>query len=395
MFSYTIVDPSQATATANVHIGVGKFPPDAPQETLLSVAVVTTDNHNAPSISSDGRYIAFTTTVGLAPGDTNAVTDVYLYDRGTRTVTWVSAPAGGGASNGASARPRVSADGRYVVFESGASNLVAGDTNAMLDVFRYDRVTGEIVRISVATGGGQASGASSAPQISDDGNLVAFASTAFDLVPNDVNGASDIFVRDVAAGTTERVNLSLTGADGDLASTEPALSGDGRFVAFSSLSTNLVSGDTNNLSDVFVRDRLAGSTTRVSVSSTGQEANGACTGPALSGDGRFVSFLSSATNLVSGAPTPVQLYVRDTQGLTTTRPLASATTAVTWGRLSGDGRYLVQLSGGGVSIRDRFAALTATPAGSTSWTWPAISADGRYIAVLTTGNALVVTPNPL
>jgi hypothetical protein len=393
VFSYTIADPSQATATANVHIGVGTYPTDAPQETLVSGAVQTFDNSNAPSISGDGRYIAFTTTLGLAPGDTNALTDVYLFDRGTRTVTLVSAPPGGGASNGLSARTQVSADGHYVVFQSTANNLVAGDSNGQVDVFRYDRLTGEIVRVSVATGGGQASGASIFPQISSDGNLVAFSSTAFDLVANDVNGASDIFVRNIAAGTTERVSVSLTGADGDLASTEPALSGDGRFVAFSSLSTNLVSGDGNNASDAFVRDRVAGTTARVSVSSTGGEANGACTGPALSGDGRFASFVSNATNLVSGVTTTGQLYVHDLQGLTTTRPLASL--LVTWGRLSGDGRYLVQLTSNGVAIRDRFAAITATPAGAAAWLWPAIAAGGRYIAVLTTGGAFIVTPNPL
>jgi Tol biopolymer transport system component len=344
-----------------VHVGVGQFPQGAPTETLLALAVDPSDSHNAASLSGDGRYIQ-------APG--------------------------GAAANGASRNPRISADGRYIVFESIANTLVADDTNQAIDVFRRDRLTGATVRISVATGGAQAGGDSFDPRISDDGNRIAFTSKAFDLVAGDANGASDIFVRDIAAGTTARVSVSAIGADADLASTEPAISGDGRFVAFTSAATNLVAGDTNGVADIFARDLVTGTTSRVSVSSTGGQADKASSGASLSRNGQLVSFLSSATTLVAGA-SGTQVYVRDTQALTTTRPLTPGT--MTWARLSGDGRYLATLSSGGVTICDRFKPATANPSGSASWLWPSFSDNGRYVAVLTSPGAgtLVVAPNPL
>jgi hypothetical protein len=393
-FDYTAEDPAGASSTAHVHVGVGQFPDAAPTETILALAVTTSDSRNAASMSSDGRYLAFTTMFGLAAADTNGVSDVYVYDRGTRTVALISQSASGGTGNSVSRNARISADGRYVVFESFANNLVAGDTNSAFDVFRRDRLTGETVRVSVTSGGGQASGSSTDPRVSDDGNLVAFASTAFDLVANDANGASDIFVRDISAGTTTRVSVSTIGGDADLPSTEPAISGDGRVVAFTSAATNLVPGDSNGVSDTFVRDLVAGTTARVSVSSTGGQADKASAGASLSRDGRFISFLSSATNLVTGA-SGTQVYVRDTQALTTTRPLSSTTAS--WARLSSDGRYLAALTTSGVSICDRFAGIIATPTGASTWLWPSFSGNGRYLVVVNSPSAgsLVAAPNPL
>ena len=397
-FVYTIADPSGATATATVHVGVGQFPQGAPTETLEALAVNPSDvgtSVTAATLSGDGRYIAFTTPLALAPGDTNGAYDVYVYDRGTRTVSRVSEATGGGQGNGNSFDPQISPDGRYVVFVSLATNLVSDDTNGVHDVFRHDRLTGETVRVSVATGGGQASGSSLEPRISDDGNLIAFSSTAFDLVAGDANGATDIFVRDLAAGTTSRVSVSAIGADADLSSSQPAISGDGRFVAFTSAAINLVAGDTNGVSDIFVRDLAAGTTSRVSVSSTGGQADRASTAPSLSHDGQFVSFLSSATTLVTGAPGATQVYVRDTHALTTTRPLSSSF-SLFWARLSVDGRYLATYtSTPGVTICDRFRPATATPPGSASWVWPSFSGNGRYVVVLTSSGNLVVAPNPL
>jgi Tol biopolymer transport system component len=398
VFVYTVVDAHGSSSTGHAHVGVGTFPPGAPTERIAAIGGLTlsSDPRRAPALSDDGRYIAFTSPLPLVSDDTNGVEDVYLYDRGTRTTTRVSVATGGGQGNGDSFRAHLSADGRYVVFESVASNLVAGDTNGVSDVFRHDRVTGETVRVSVATGGGQASGGSLDATISDDGNLVAFSSTAFDLIASDANGASDVFVRDLTAGTTTRASITATGGEGDTASQEPVISGDGRFVAFSSLSTNMVAGDTNNVSDVFLRDRVAGTTTRVSVSSVGGEANRACLGPSLSRDGRFISFRSDATNLVTGAPIPIQLYVRDVQGQTTTRPLNSSV-AIQWGRLSGDGRYVAQFSFAGVAIRDRFAPATAIPPNAALLSWPVFSGNGRYLAVLelTSVSNVTVLPNPL
>jgi Tol biopolymer transport system component len=356
------------------------------------------DAANIPAISNDGRFIAFTSRLALVPDDTNGVDDVYFSDRGARTLTRASVPSGGaGQANGASFRPVISADGRHVVFTSSASNLVADDTNGKADIFRHDRVTGVTARISVATGGRQASGDSLTASVSDDGNLIAFASAAFDLSEDDANGAIDVFVRNVAADTTTRVSVATGGDEGDRGSLSPAISGDGNFVAFSSTATNLVNGDTNDVGDIFVRDRIAATTIRVSVSSTGTvQADRACSTPSLSHDGRFVSFLTSATTLVSGAPAVTQAYVRDTQGHTTTRPVSSAST-IQWAHLSGDGRYMVQYSSAGVALRDRFAPATVSPLGATTFTWPLLSGNGRYVVTLDTahGGALTVVPNPL
>ena len=400
VFVYTVVDGHGASSTASAHVGVGTFPPGAPAEAIATVAstLSTADTQLAPATSSDGRYIAFASGVPLVGDDTNGRTDIYLFDRRTHALTRVSVSSAGDQGDGASQRPQLSGDGRYIVFESFATNLVAGDSNGAMDVFRHDRVTGETVRVSVATGGAQGTGISRDAKISDDGSLVAFTSSAFDLVADDANGVSDVFLRDLAAGTTTRLSVSFTGSDADLASAEPALSGDGRFVAFSSQATNLVVGDTNNVSDVFVRDRLAGTTTRVSVSTTGGEANAASTGPSVSRDGRVVSFLSTATNLVSGAPVQAQLYTRDIQAQTTSRP-ANMATAVLWGRLSGDGRYVTEFGSSGVAIRDRIAGTGVTVSTSLSLFWPVLSGNGRYLVLLDStaagGVAVTVTPNPL
>jgi len=394
VFPYQVFDSHHDSSDGSVHIGVGQFPPGAPTEPIAT-AGLRVDAGTSTALSDDGRFIAFNSGLPLVADDTNGVHDVYLYDRGRRAVTRISTAIGGGDANGSSLGAQLSADGRYIAFESDASNLVAGDTNGRVDVFRHDRVTGETVRISVATGGGQASGDNLLPRISDDGNLIIFRSGAFDLVPNDANGVEDVFVRDVAAGTTTRISVSTTGGDGDLRSGVAVISGDGRYVAFSSAATNLVAGDTNNLSDTFVRDRLLGTTTRISVSTNGGEANGSSNLPSISRDGRFISFLSNATNLVPGGPVPIQLYVRDTQAQTTSRPLSSSST-VQSGRLSGDGRYVAIESTAEVRIHDRFAAVTLTPPGSSQWTAPAISGNGRYVSVFNevTGK-VVVTPNTL
>jgi len=389
-FDYTMADPAGLSASAHVRVGVGagQFPVGAPLETLLNIAAATNDARNAPSLSSDGRYVAFTSALALVLDDTNGVSDVYVYDRGTRTVSRVSESSTGGQADGASRSAQISLDGRYIAFESIASNLVAGDTNATSDVFRHDRVTGETVRVSVSSSQSQGSGASVTPRISDDGNTLAFASIAFDLVDGDANGASDIFVRDMTAGTTTRVSVSAIGGDADLLSTEPALSGNGRFVAFTSAATNLVTGDGNALADVFVRDLVARTTTRVSVSSNTVEANKASSGASLSRDGRFVSFLTNATNLVTGA-SGTQVYVRDTRDLTTIRPLSE--TSASWARLSPDGRYLAVQGFSTAILCDRFAPATTTLG---NWVFPSFSGSGRYLAAIG-GSILVAMPNSL
>jgi len=397
VFTYTISDPSGATATASVHLGVGSFPPGAPTESLVAISVAPSDSRYTPSLSADGRYIAFTTSGPLVPDDTSSADDVYVYDRGTRTVARMSVTSSGTPANGASRNARISSNGRYVVFESTSSTLVPGDTNGTTDVFRHDRQTGETVRVSLASDGSQANGPSTDPRISDDGSVIAFASAAFNLAANDANGLADIFVRDMSTGVTTRVSVSTSGAEADLPSTQPALSGDGRFVAFASPATNLIPVDTNNASDVFVRDRVADTTTRVSVSSTGVEANAASSGPSLSSDGRFTSFLSGASNLLPGGGTsgfPL-VYVRDAQNTTTTRPPAAP--GPNLAQLSGDGRYFTSWGTAVVSVTHRLAGTIANLDGSTTWQRPALSSNGGYVAALgsLTGGMLVVAPNPL
>jgi Tol biopolymer transport system component len=211
-----------------------------------------------------------------------------------------SVSSGGAQANGHSLAASISADGRYVAFYSSATNLVAGDTNGARDVFVHDNQTGATTRDSVSGSGAQANGQSFSPSISADGRYVAFYSDANDLVAGDTNNADDVFVHDRQSGATTRVSVSSAGGQTDGGSYLPALSADGRYVAFSSESTNLVPGDTNGAVDIFIHDNLSGATTRLSVKANGVEGDGDSIRPALSADGHFAAFDSQAANLVSG-----------------------------------------------------------------------------------------------
>ena len=251
----------------------------------------------APSISADGRYVAFFSAASnLVPDDTNGKDDIFVYDRSLGLMERVSVGVGGQQANGSSNFPRLSADGRYVVFQSQASNLIDGDTNGVSDIFLFDRQGGTTQRVSVAADGGQANGFSITPAISGDGRVVAFASAASNLVDGDSNGKIDIFLREWDGGTTERVSVSSNGAQANGTSFLPALTFDGALVAFKSEAFNLVPGDTNGEPDVFVRTRASGKTERVSVDSFGNQSNGLSSGPAIDAEGRFVVFASYAEN---------------------------------------------------------------------------------------------------
>ncbi|MET3695127.1 TolB family protein, partial [Methylobacterium goesingense] len=184
----------------------------------------------------------------------------------TRVSTAADGTQGNAASQIATTGSQVSADGRYVVFTTNAGNLVAGDTNGTIDVFVKDTLTGTVTRVSTDSTGAQATGGTStAASISADGTRVAFQSTATNLVTGDTNSASDIFVKDLTTGTTTRVSTDSTGAQTTSGtSTTPSISADGTRVAFQSSATNLVAGDTNGLTDVFVKNLTTGTTTRVS-----------------------------------------------------------------------------------------------------------------------------------
>jgi Tol biopolymer transport system component len=253
------------------------------------------------SISADGRYIAFASRASnLVAGDTNGKQDIFVHDRLTGQTTRVSVASDGAQGNGDSGQPVISADGRFVAFYSSASNLVPGDTNGVEDVFVHDRLTGQTTRVSVASDGAQGNGPSWGPSISADGRFVAFESRASNLVPGDTNGTTDVFVHDRHTGQTMRVSVASDGREGNSYSWLARISADGRFVVFTSDASNLVAGDTNGTWDVFVHDRLTGQTTMVSVASDGTPGNGRSIGVSISGDGRFVAFMSEASNLVAG-----------------------------------------------------------------------------------------------
>ena len=219
----------------------------------------------------------------------------------------------GRQANFVSEQDAVSRHGRYVAFVSGASNLVAGDTNGVADVFVRDRLAAVTRRVSVGLAGRQADDTSHGPAISADGRFVAFMSFASNLVAGDTNRFQDVFVRDQLAGVTRRVSVGPGGRQANSSSQRPVrISADGRFVAFTSSASNLVRGDTNGVADVFVRDLLAGVTRRVSVGPGGRQADGGSGGAAISADGRFVAFGSAASNLVRGDTNGFQdVLVRD------------------------------------------------------------------------------------
>jgi Tol biopolymer transport system component len=275
-----------------------------------------------PALSADGQIVAYSSSAtNLVADDTNSAEDVFVYNRAKRETTRVSVgPNGVQATGGDSYTPALSADGRYVAFASDATNLVgADDTNSATDVFLHDRQTRATTRVSVGAGGVQADQFSSSPSISGDGSVVAFVSLGRNLVLNDTNDVSDVFLRDLKAGTTAVVRTSA-GSPGNAPSTSPSLSADGRAVAFATAASNLVAGDTNNAVDIVVFDRIAGTLERVSVGPEGTLGSRDSDTPSISGDGRFVAFGSDATELVPGDTNKrTDIFVRDRRIGTTTR----------------------------------------------------------------------------
>ncbi|MFN0006724.1 MAG: TolB family protein [Planctomycetota bacterium] len=283
-----------------------------------------------PSISADGRFVAFESTASdLVANDLNNFRDIFVYDRRTGLTTLASRSSSGVQANERSSAPSISADGRFVAFESLADNLVPVDSNALSDVFVHDRLTGATVLASRSSAGVQGNNWSNAPSISGNGRWVAFASAASSFVPNDPSGIPDVYLHDLQTSTTEFVSMSSTGVHGDFGGHSPSLSFDGRFVAFTSWSTNLVGGDGNGELDVFVRDRLNGTTELVSRSSLGVQGNDDSIDPSISADGRFVAFSSISVNLIqsdaNGALTDV--FLRDRQ-LGTTRLVSTDSNGV-------------------------------------------------------------------
>jgi Tol biopolymer transport system component len=254
-----------------------------------------------PAISADGRYVAFASAAStLVSGDTNGVEDVFVFDRVNRTTERVSLSGQGEAGNGDSYDPAISADGRYVAFTSAASNLTPGDSNDELDIFVRDRDEGATVLASVGPQGAMGDGPSVAPTISADGRVVAFESDADSLVAQDENHTGDVFVRDLVAEVTRLVSVGGLGVQTESPSFGAAISADGSSVAFESFSSKLVPDDTNGALDVFVADVRSGDIDRVSRATGGGQANDRSYSPSISADGRMVAFASFADNVVRG-----------------------------------------------------------------------------------------------
>ena len=240
----------------------------------------------------------------LVSRDTNRESDVFVYGITNGRTTRVSVSTTGRQSNGESRGAKISADGRFVAFYSFASNLVPGDSNAAVDIFLHKRASGTTTRVSVASDEAQANSDSLFPALSADARYVAFDLAASNLVAGDTNGWTDIFLRDRDSGTTTRMSVASNGTQGNNASGRPAVSADGRFVAFISFASNLVPGDSNGTGDIFVRDRLAGTTSRVSISTGEAQGNGQSQEAAISATGRFVAFESEASTSCRATPMP-------------------------------------------------------------------------------------------
>lgn len=280
------------------------------QTTRMSVTSASAGGNAAstePFIGADGKYLVFTSkATNLVSGDVGEFADIFLYDttQPVGTFTKISLDSGAENSDGDSASPAVSEDGRFVVFASDARDLVAGDGNGKTDIFLYDSqlvsVTNRIIRISVNSSDVEGNGNSTAPIISADGKYVAFQSDATNLVAADTNQKTDIFLYSREADTLIRISTNSVAVEGNGASTAPKISEDGRYTVFQSDATNLIDSDANGKSDIFLYDRQTPAISRVSLNSSGLETNGQSFAPAISLDGLFVGYLSDATNIVSG-----------------------------------------------------------------------------------------------
>lgn len=307
--------------------------------------------------SADGRFVVFgSEATNLVAGDTNGKMDIFLRDRQTGKIARLSVASNGQQANDASYTPLISANGRYVFFGSYATNLVPGDTNKWFDAFLYDRATGKLERI-VNSSGQQPNGATYPSAISADGRFLALASEADNFVASDTNGQNDIFIRDRITGKTERVDIATDGSEATAGAWYYGLlSDDGRYVAYYSDSSNLVPGDTNGMTDIFVRDRAKSTTNRISVDSNGQQSNDMSYFPQLSSNGRFIAFASRATNLVPGDTNGrTDIFLHDQLTHTTT---------------------LINKGPGGQS-------------GDLDSNYPDISADGRFVSYYSSATNLV------
>ena len=375
------------------------------------------DSSVGPAVSGDGRYITyFSDASNLVIGDTNGARDVFLFDTITAVTTRISVDSAGAQGNEDSSEPSVSGDGRYITYRSTASNLVVGDSNNEADVFLFDRITAVTTRISVDSAAAQSDDESSNPSISGDGRYIIYDSEATNLVVGDTNGVSDVFLFDTITAVTTRISVDSAAAQSNASSFDPTISQDGRYIAYYSDATNLVLGDTNGVFDVFLFDRTTLGTTRVNVSSAAVQSNANSFNVAISGDGRYITHDSGASNLVVGDTNGVtDVFLFDTTTLATTRISVNSAATQSSGpsftpAISGDGRYVTYRSNAtnlvagdtngldDVFLFDRTTLTTTRISVHSTGTQgndgsfaPAISADGRSIAYESNASNLVAS----
>ena len=267
---------------------------------LISRGATTPDGASiSPDITPDGRVVVFaSTSTNLVPGDTNGLGDVFLWRRGAG-LSLVSVDAGGGPSNGASDQPSVSADGRYVAYSTSATDAVSGDATTTPDVVVREPATNVTRLVSHTPGGSGGSETSSFPVISDDGRVVVFDSFASDLTP-DTNGTVDVFVWQRSSDVVTRISRAPGGGAADSASFDADLSADGRRIVFSSVASNLVAGTTNTTQNVYLHDRRSGRTSVVSVDRRGRTSREVAGAASISADGATVAFTGQSSRLVAG-----------------------------------------------------------------------------------------------
>ncbi|GEM_PF-1971934 len=255
---------------------------------------------NMASFSANARYVVFTSAASnLVPGDTNNSWDIFLQDRRSGAITLISKGADGSPANGDSEDPAISANGNRIVFTSTAYNLVPGDTPRQ-DIFMWERATGQTTLVSKGMHDTPGTRESWWPEISSNGRYVTFMSFASNLVPSDTNNAYDIFLWDSRTGNLRRINLGRGGTQANAHSWAPSISGNGQYIAYESLASNLVPGDENRKWDVFLVNTTTGATRRVSAASGGGSGNGDSGVPSISANGQFVAFYSNSSNIAGG-----------------------------------------------------------------------------------------------
>ncbi len=368
------------------------------------------------SISKDGRYVSFSSKASnLVASDTNSKLDIFVRDRTNNQTTRVSVSSAGVESNRDSTISKISYDGRYVVFVSPALNLVTGTIYGYNNVYLHDRQLGTTELISVPSSGstGNSNSGKTGIDVSRDGRYVVYSSEATNLVSGDTNGAEDVFVRDRKLGTTTRISVDSSGTQGNGQSTQASMSCDGAIVAFHSGSNNLVSGDTNSRVDTFIVNRVGGhEVTNITIG--GDLSSASSVAPVVSCDGGTVAYISSATNLVAG-DTNSYMDAFAYNISTAATELVSQSTGGTIGKaendpigISGDGRYISFMSygtalvsgdtnaKGDIFLRDRISGVTervsmrdATTQTNQHSGQASISPDGTLIAFVSGDDALV------